>query len=107
VAVTGRRTSLPAAVDAAAYRIVQESLTNVARHASPATATVRVDYQPDAMVLEIADTGAGQAPARPAGSGIAGMRERAAAVGGTLQAGPGADGGFLVRASLPLEGTGG
>jgi signal transduction histidine kinase len=102
VAVTGRRTSLPAAVDTAGYRIVQESLTNVVRHAGPATATVRVDYQPDALVVEIADTGAGQATARPAGHGIAGMRERAAAVGGTLQAGPSGDGGFLVRARLPL-----
>jgi signal transduction histidine kinase len=107
VAVTGRRTSLPAAVDAAAYRIAQESLTNVVRHAGPASATVRVDYQPAALVLEIADTGGGQAPARPAGSGIAGMRERAAAVGGTLQAGPSAAGGFLVRACLPLAGAGG
>jgi signal transduction histidine kinase len=109
VAVTGRPASLPAAVDAAAYRIVQESLTNVVRHAGPATATVRVDYQPDALVLEIADSGGGQASAtaRPAGSGIAGMRERVAAVGGTLQTGPSTDGGFLVRARLPLEGTGG
>jgi signal transduction histidine kinase len=106
VAVTGRPASLPAAVDTAAYRIVQESLTNVVRHAGPATATVRLEYQSDALVVEIADRGGGQAsaPARPAGSGIAGMRERAAAVGGTLQAGPGADGGFLVRARLPLEG---
>ena len=109
VAVTGRPASLPAAVDAAAYRIVQEALTNVVRHAGPATATVRVDYQPDALVLEIADSGGGQASAtaRPAGSGIAGMRERVAAVGGTLQTGPSTDGGFLVRARLPLEGTGG
>jgi signal transduction histidine kinase len=104
VAVTGERAALPAAVDLAAYRIVQESLTNVVRHAGPASATVRVDYQPEALVVEIVDTGGGQAaaPARPAGSGIAGMRERAAAVGGTLQAGPGGDGGFLVRARLPL-----
>jgi signal transduction histidine kinase len=104
VAVTGQPASLPAAVDLAAYRIVQESLTNVVRHAGPATATVRVSYQPDALVLEIADTGRDRTAgaARPAGHGIAGMRERAAAVGGTLQAGPSADGGFRVRARLPM-----
>jgi signal transduction histidine kinase len=104
VAVTGQRAGLPAAVDLAAYRIVQESLTNVVRHAGPATATVRVSYQPDALVLEVADTGGGRASgaARPAGHGIAGMRERAAAVGGTLEAGPDGDGGFRVRACLPL-----
>jgi signal transduction histidine kinase len=105
VAVTGQRAGLPAAVELAAYRIVQESLTNVVRHAGPATATVRVGYQPDALVLEVADTGSGgrvPGAARPAGHGIAGMRERAAAVGGTLQAGPSGDGGFLVHARLPL-----
>jgi signal transduction histidine kinase len=104
VAVTGQRAGLPAAVDLAAYRIVQESLTNVVRHAGSATATVRVSYQPDAVVLEVADTGRGRAAgaARLAGHGIAGMQERAAAVGGTLQAGPSGDGGFLVRARLPL-----
>jgi len=103
VAVTGERAALPAAVDLAAYRIVQESLSNVARHAGPATVTVRVGYQADAVVVEIADTGRGGAAgvAGPGGHGIAGMRERAAAVGGTLQAGPTAEGGFLVRARLP------
>jgi signal transduction histidine kinase len=104
VAVTGQRAGLPAAVELAAYRIVQESLTNVARHAGPAAATVKVGYEPDALVVEVADTGSGRTAgaARPAGYGIAGMRERAAAVGGTLQAGPSGDGGFLVRARLPL-----
>jgi signal transduction histidine kinase len=104
VAVTGQRAGLPAAVDLAAYRIVQESLTNVVRHAGPATATVRVGYEPDALVVEVADTGRGRplGAARPGGHGIAGMRERAVAVGGTLQAGPSADGGFLVRARLPV-----
>ena len=108
LAVTGQRAGLPAAVDLAAYRIVQESLTNVVRHAGSATATVRVGYQPDALVLEVADTGRGRAAgaARPGGHGIAGMRERAAAVGGTLQAGPSGDGGFLVRARLPFMGAG-
>jgi signal transduction histidine kinase len=105
VTVTGERAVLPAAVDLAAYRIVQESLTNVVRHAGPATATVRVGYEPAAVVVEIADDGRGRAAgaAGPAGSGIAGMRERAAAVGGTLQAGPSGNGGFLVRARLPFQ----
>jgi signal transduction histidine kinase len=103
VTVTGHPAGLPAAVELAAYRIVQESLTNVVRHAGSATATVRVGYQPDALVVEIADTGGRAAgAARPTGYGIAGMRERAAAVDGTLQAGPSGDGGFLVRARLPL-----
>jgi signal transduction histidine kinase len=104
VAVTGERADLPAAVDLAAYRIVQESLTNVIRHAGPATATVKVGYAPGAVVLEIADTGWGRplGAAGPGGQGIAGMRERAAAVGGTLEAGPSADGGFRVRARLPF-----
>jgi len=106
VAVTGDRASLPAAVDLAAYRIVQESLTNVLRHAGATTATVRVGYEPAAVVLEITDTGRGRASsaARPGGHGIAGMKERAAAVGGTLEAGPSRDGAFLVRARLPFEG---
>src|SRR5215216_3967749 len=110
VAVTGERAKLPATVDLAAYRIVQESLSNVARHAGPATVTVRVGYQADAVVVEIADTGRGRASssaAGPAGYGIAGMRERVAAVGGTLHAGPGADGGFRVCARLPFERAGG
>jgi len=104
VAVTGERADLPAVVDLAAYRIVQESLTNVVRHAGPATATVRVGYAPGAVVVEIADTGRGRpsGAAGPAGQGIAGMRERAAAVGGTLEAGPSAEGGFRVRARLPF-----
>jgi signal transduction histidine kinase len=104
--VTGERASVPASVDLAAYRIVQESLTNVTRHAGPATATVRISYEPSAVVLEVVDTGRVPPPGarRPGGYGIAGMRERAAAVGGTLDAGPSGDGGFRVRARLPLEG---
>jgi len=86
--------------------IASARAAHVARHAGPARATVRVCYQPGAVVLEIADTGRGRSAgaARPAGHGIAGMRERAAAVGGMLEAGPNGDGGFLVRARLPFEG---
>jgi signal transduction histidine kinase len=108
VVVGGRRVDLPAAVDLAAYRIVQESLTNVARHAGPTRATVRVTYEPRHVALEIADDGRARADARVNGSGrgngIAGMRERAAAVGGTLEAGPRHEGGFRVLARLPTSG---
>src|SRR6266511_1383715 len=101
--VTGERTCLPGAVDLAAYRIVQESLTNVLRHAGGATATVRVTHEPDTLDLEITDDGRGRAPRGDgrAGQGLTGMRERAAAVGGTLEAGPRGGGGFRVHARLP------
>jgi len=111
LAVSGERAGLPGSVDHAAYRIVQESLTNVLRHAGPVTAKVRVSYEPGALDLEISDHGdgarsrqrGGAAPdeASTGGHGIAGMRERAAAVGGTLVAGTVAEGGFRVHARLP------
>ncbi|MGH8776974.1 MAG: sensor histidine kinase [Jiangellaceae bacterium] len=103
--LTGLDGELPSAVDGAAYRIVQESLTNVLRHAGATPVTVRVHRERDALVLEIRDRGRGApAAAGPASSGlgIPGMRQRAAAVGGTLQAGPAPGRGFLVRAVLPL-----
>jgi signal transduction histidine kinase len=113
--VSGERAGLPGAVDHAAYRIVQESLTNVLRHAGPVTARVRVSYEPGTLDLEISDDGNGTRPhqldgsapdgaadaAGTGGHGIVGMRERAAAVGGTLVAGPGEAGGFRVHARLP------
>lgn len=98
--IAGLDGPLPAGVDLAAYRIVQESLTNVVRHASASTATVRVEREPRAVVVEVADDGRGAAPGT-AGGGVRGMRERARALGGELTAGPGPDGGFLVRARLP------
>jgi signal transduction histidine kinase len=104
VVVTGEPVPLPAAVDHAAYRIVQESLTNVARHAGPAAATVRVGYEPRHVVLEITDDGRGRAGGGT-GHGIAGMRERAAAVHGSLEAGPRPEGGFRVLARLPSGGS--
>ena len=105
--VDGEKRSLPIGVDLAAYRIVQEALTNVARHAGAATATVHVTYGEQDVTLEIDDDGRG-ATARKSpegGSGIPGMRERAAAVGGELDAGPRPGGGFRVRARLPLDGV--
>jgi signal transduction histidine kinase len=99
---------LPFAVDVAAFRIVQEALTNVTRHAGPATATVRVSYGDRDLTVQVDDDGRGPSPHRAAagsGNGIVGMRERVAALGGDLQAGPRAGGGFRVRARLPLDGA--
>ncbi|MDT3446389.1 histidine kinase [Pseudofrankia sp. BMG5.37] len=103
--VSGEPRPLPAGTDRAAYRIVQEALTNVRRHAGPdAAATVTVEYGPRALVIKIQNGGKAQEPAdTPAGNGITGMRERAAALGGALWAGPSPDGGWQVRASLPLD----
>jgi signal transduction histidine kinase len=101
----GEATPLPPTVDLAAYRIVQESLTNALRYAGPTTATVTLSYGGEELVLEIADRGRGPRegdPAQGGGHGIPGMRERAEAAGGTLEAGPRDGGGFRVRARLPL-----
>ncbi|WP_367318475.1 sensor histidine kinase [Streptomyces sp. HUAS ZL42] len=101
---TGAERSLSAPVDLAAYRIVQESLTNAARHSGGGEVTVRLVYGDEGLALAIEDDGRG-ATARPAvvggGSGIVGMTERARALGGELTAGPRAEGGFVVRARLP------
>ncbi|MFW6034180.1 MAG: sensor histidine kinase [bacterium] len=95
---------VPAEIDRAAYRIVQESLTNVLRHAGPeATATVHVGQGSGVLRVEVVDTGRG-APGPAEGHGITGMRERAEALGGTLEAGPRPSGGFAVRAELPVDG---
>jgi signal transduction histidine kinase len=112
VTVTGDPVPLPAAADLAAYRIVQESLTNAIRHAGPATATVCLSYGADELRIEVTDTGQGPpADATSAGLGLAGMRERAAAVGGTVQSGSVQSGpvqsgpvqsGYRVVARLPL-----
>ena len=101
--VTGNRRPLSPAADLAAYRIVQESLTNVIRHAGPAEATVSIGYTDTELRIEVADTGRGVTGAGSAGGGhgLAGMRERAASVGGSVLAGP-APGGYLVAARLPL-----
>ena len=98
---TGGR--LPAAVDLSAYRIVQEALTNTLRHAGATRADVTVRSGPDRVELDVVDNGRGAAGATDgAGRGIVGMRERAATVGGTLDAGPLPAGGFRVHARLPL-----
>ena len=94
--------ALPAAVEVAAYRIVTEALTNVARHSSGTTATVAMRLEPDGLTLEVSDDG-GSGAAWPAGVGTASMRERAAELGGTLNAGP-TTGGGRVSVVLPLGG---
>jgi signal transduction histidine kinase len=97
---SGAAGPLPTEIDLAAYRIIQESLTNVARHSDATAVSVRVDCAPRQVTVEVADNG--QAPVPPAGgTGISGMRERARALGGDLTAGPGPRGGFLVCARLP------
>ena len=99
--VRGERRPLPASVDLAAFRIVQESLTNVVRHAGATAARVKLTYGEHELALQIDDDGRGGAAAN-GGSGIVGMRERAAALGGRLDVGPGPGGGFRVSAHLPL-----
>jgi signal transduction histidine kinase len=101
VAVEGVPRELPPGVDLAAFRIVQEALTNALKHAGPARARVLVRYGADDVELEIADDGAGSANGDAGGHGLAGMRERVSLYGGRLETGPGAGGGFLVRARLP------
>jgi signal transduction histidine kinase len=102
--VRGEPRPLPASVDLAVYRILQEALTNVARHAQPAVATVRLTFADDELTLEVEDDGAGNGELPAAGNGIAGMRERVAALGGDFSAGPRDDSGFRVAARLPLGG---
>ncbi|HEX7132158.1 MAG TPA: histidine kinase [Iamia sp.] len=96
---------LPRPVDLAAYRIVQEALTNVARHAEPPVAEVAIGVEGDGLVVEVRDEGSGRRRAEvlpSGGNGIPGMRERAASVDGTLEAGPRPGRGFAVVAHLPL-----
>ena len=103
VAVRGEPVDLPAGVDLAAFRIVQESLTNVLKHARPAKAVVSVDYSTEAVTVEVIDRGANPVAATTSGRGLAGMRERVALYGGDLELAARAEGGFLVRARLPLR----
>jgi signal transduction histidine kinase len=106
--VNGSGAPLPAAVDVSVYRIVQEALTNVLKHAGSAHAEVSIGYVDDTVTIEVTDDGPGLevadlvwAEAAQGGRGLAGMRERVALFGGDLRAGPRPDGGFAVRARLP------
>ncbi|MGH2385352.1 MAG: sensor histidine kinase [Candidatus Limnocylindria bacterium] len=107
VEVQGNDRSLPAATDLAAYRIIQESLTNVARHAAAAHVTLSIRHGRGDVEIHVEDDGIGVAGGGPprAGNGLTGMRERATAAGGELEAGPRPEGGFRVWARLPLGET--
>ncbi len=105
VTISGTRRELPSEVDRAAYRIVQEALTNVSRHAGEAAAAVRIDYADEGLVVQVDDDGKADPDAPPVpGTGLLGMRERVAALGGRLRAEPRPEGGFTVRAELPSGG---
>jgi signal transduction histidine kinase len=103
--INGDPARLPTVVNISAYRIVQEALTNVLKHAGKATAQVAVNCGTGEVVIEVADDGAGPPVGRQqeGGHGLAGMRERVALFGGELAAGPLPDGGFAVRARLPIS----
>jgi len=98
--VRGDRPRLSAGLDLAAYRVVQEALTNVIKHAAASSAQVTISYRPDSVTVEITDQGSSGPPG--SGHGIIGMRERVAVFGGEFAAGPGPDGGFRVRACFPI-----
>ncbi|MCP9947772.1 histidine kinase [Actinomadura madurae] len=102
--VRGDVAALDPGLELAAYRIVQEALTNTRRHAPGAAVDVEVDYAADALRVTVRDNGPGPGGG-PAGHGLLGLRERAAAAGGDVRTGPGPVGGFLVEATLPLGGT--
>jgi signal transduction histidine kinase len=105
LSVTGRQGDLPDEVDRAVYRIVQEALTNVTRHAGPATASITIDRGPRALTVQVDDDGTATVDAAQVpGVGLIGMRERVSALGGRLSAEPRPDGGFTVRADIPLPG---
>jgi signal transduction histidine kinase len=106
VRVEGEEQPLPTSVDLAAYRVVQEALTNTVKHAEASRAEVRVRYRPEEVEVEIVDDGRGTAtaPTTPSGHGLIGMRERVALHGGQLTAGPRPGGGFAVHATFPLSG---
>ncbi|MGW4527360.1 sensor histidine kinase [Amycolatopsis sp. NPDC004378] len=102
--IEGDRDDVPAAVDRTAYRIVQESLTNVTRHAAAATASVRIVYRPGTLAIRVDDDGQATVDTAPEpGVGLLGMRERVSALGGRLRAAPRREGGFSVQAELPVE----
>jgi signal transduction histidine kinase len=112
--VTGAQRPLPAEADQAAYRIVQEALTNVSRHAGAASASVHLHYSPGTLSIQVDDDGKGKGKVTSTGTGngtrasgpglgLVGMRERVSALGGQLQAGPRGGGGFRVRAELPAR----
>ena len=100
---SGTPRELSAGADLAAYRVIQESLTNALKHAGPAHARVGLDYASDRLVIEVADDGRGLAPEPGVGHGLGGMRERVGLFGGRLETSARPGGGFVVRAEIPTE----
>ncbi|MBX6391290.1 MAG: hypothetical protein IRZ08_20250 [Frankia sp.] len=100
--VTGQERPLPEAVSNTAYRLVQEALTNVRRHAGPVATTITLDYRPASLVVRVEDEGPRLRRPWAPGHGLTGMRERVEALGGELHTGPRPEGGFTVHAELPL-----
>jgi signal transduction histidine kinase len=100
--VDGERRALPPSVDVSAYRVVQEALTNVVKHAGPAHASVAVRYGREAVEVEVTDDGSQSVNGKAPGYGLAGMKERVELHGGTLEAGKRTEGGFRVKARLPF-----
>ncbi len=101
--VRGDIGQVPPGVDLSAYRVIQEALTNVIKHAGPASVAVEVECGPDEVRLVVSDDGMGTGPAHAVGYGLAGIRERVAVLGGEVRAGPGPIRGFVVRATLPYQ----
>jgi len=100
---TGTPRELPAGADLAAYRVIQESLTNALKHAGPANARISMDFAADRLMIEVADDGRGPAAEPGIGHGLIGMRERVGVFGGSLTTGERPGGGFVVRAEIPVE----
>jgi signal transduction histidine kinase len=101
--VSGTPRTLAPGLELCAYRVVQEALTNVVKHAGRARAQVSVRYRARDLTLEVIDDGPGPANGQPGGHGLAGMRERVALYAGQLETGPRPEGGFRVQAPFPLE----
>jgi signal transduction histidine kinase len=107
--VTGQRRPLPSGIELAAYRVVQEALTNTVKHAAGASAAVTVDYAATHLRVEVTDTGGTPGTSRTTGSatgagrGLIGLRERLAVYGGTLRTGPHRADGYRITALIPLE----
>jgi signal transduction histidine kinase len=101
--VDGETVALPRAIDLSAYRILQEGLTNALKHARASRADVTVRYSPDELEVEVVDDGAGATTSDGLGHGLVGIRERVKIYGGDMNAGPASEGGFVLRARLPLD----
>jgi signal transduction histidine kinase len=107
LSVKGTERGLLQGPDLAAYRVVQEALTNVLKHADGARATVRIEYRPHDLIIDVANVAGGSGPSADGGGrGLIGLRERIAIYGGSLEVGPRPGGGWRVRATIPLEAAG-